>query len=108
MSSLLSIGATVLKVSADKILEYYASDKISDEAVSKDDVNKIGEAAPVDIKPVDEQLTPEELLQRQQANIFIHLISSYKFFKFSGVRLCIQTKSSPDKTPTIYCPSTCQ
>ena len=71
MSSLLSIGATVLKVSANKIFEYYASDKKYDEVVSKDDVNKIGEAAPVDIKPAEDQLTPEELLQKQQANNFL-------------------------------------
>ena len=108
MSSLLSIGATVLKVSADKIFEYYASEPTDDEDVSKVDVNKIGEAAPVDIKSTEEQLTPEDLLQKQQAIIFIHLISSFKFIKFSGFRLCIQIKSSPDKTPAIYCPRTCQ
>ena len=61
MSSLLSIGATVLKVSANKILEYYSSDK-------KSDVNKLGEAAPIEIKPTEDQLTPEELLKRQQVD----------------------------------------
>ena len=66
VSSLLSIGATVLKATANKILEYYISDNASDKGLSKNDVNKIGEAAPVDKSSQENQLTPEDLLKQQQ------------------------------------------
>ena len=65
MSSLLRIGASVLKLSANYILESSSSQK----KISKNDVNKIGEAAPVDIKQED-SLNPEELLKQQQVCLF--------------------------------------
>ena len=71
MSSILKIGASVLKLSANYILESYSSQK----KISKSDVNKIGEAAPIDIKHEDEQLSPEELIKQQQVCPFLVLIT---------------------------------
>ena len=79
MSSLLSIGATVLKATANKILEYYISDKASDEALSKQDINKIGEAAPVDITPEEKELTPEELLKQKQVGPILPILTILHF-----------------------------
>ena len=69
MSSILKIGASVLKLSANYILESYSSQK----KISKNDVNKIGEAAPVDIKHEEEQLSPEEHSKHQQVCPFLVL-----------------------------------
>ena len=68
VSSLLSIGATVLKGVANKIIEYYVADSASDAALSKQDINKIGEAAPVEINPLEKQLTPEQQQARYNQN----------------------------------------
>ena len=79
MSSLLSIGATILKATANNILEYYISDNASDEALSKHGVNKIGEAAPVDISPEEKQLTPEELLRQKQVELILPILTILHF-----------------------------
>ena len=62
VNTLLKIGASVLKLSANYILETYASRNIA----PLDGVNKIGEAAPIEKKKEKEKLSPEELLKKQQ------------------------------------------
>ena len=73
MSSLLKIGASVLKLSANYISESYSSKK----TISKSDVNKIGEAAPVNVKQEEETLSKEELFKQQQVCTFVFLMNIY-------------------------------
>ena len=49
VASLLSVGSLVVKAIADNLIEYYVTDNNSDEvAETKEDIHKIGEAAPIE------------------------------------------------------------
>jgi hypothetical protein len=73
VSSLLQIGASVLKLSGNYILESYSSKK----TISKSDVNKIGEAVPVHVKKEEEKVSQEELFKQQQVCTFYFLMNIY-------------------------------
>ena len=68
--TLLKIGASVLKLSANYILDTYSSKT----TIPTNGVNKIGEAAQIEENQVKEKLSPEELLKQQQVNIFLILL----------------------------------
>ena len=67
VNTLLKIGASVLKLSANYILETYATRN----TVPVDGVNKIGEAAIIEEKKEEVKLSAEELLKIQQVFILI-------------------------------------
>ena len=78
VNTLLKIGASVLKLSANYILERYATRK----TVPMDGVNKIGEAALIEEKKEEEKLSPEELLKKQQVcSCSIGLFSKKKYIR---------------------------
>ena len=58
VGTLLSIGAAVLKVAGERVLEFYKGGE---------SVNKLGIAAPIDI--IKRELSAEQLLRQQQVRI---------------------------------------
>jgi hypothetical protein len=70
--TLLKIGASVLKLSANYILDTYSSKT----TIPTNGVNKIGEAAQIEEKQAEEKLSPEELLKQQQVLEFVSKLSA--------------------------------